>query len=76
MARMPHAPRYCEHELTGGSMQVTAYGIIAQNCQTGDLTSNVQFYTPPGSEGDSQDEVGLLDQHPAPCLPADADAPC
>ena len=36
---------------------MTAYGIIAQNCQTGDLTSNVQFDAPPGSDGD--DNVSL-----------------
>ena len=35
-------------------MQVTAYGIISQNCQTGALTSNVQFF-PSGSDGEKDD---------------------
>ena len=62
----PITPTCMQLKLTESSMQVTAYGIIAQNCQTGDLTSNVQFYAPPGSEEDSQDEVGP-NQHFAPC---------
>ena len=40
-------------------MQVTAYGIIAQNCQTGELSTGQQFFPPGGADNSSQNPVSL-----------------